>query len=120
LTFIINNGVAKNRNSSNYVSSARETISIIKGTGGTLFTLTVNCKNSANAVYLQLHNAATATTPVTGTIKLPLGKIYPGQTRKFEIDGVSFSNGIKLAESSTEDSYTAAGETALWSCKKYY
>jgi hypothetical protein len=92
-------------------------VALVKATGGRLFMFDVYYTGStASGLWLHAHDAASATTPVTGTIK----KSWPinnGANIQIEWDSFTdlcFTNGIKFTISSTRlTESTATTETFL-------
>lgn len=101
---------------SSYTSTVREKTATVKGTAGDLKSFVVNLATDAGAtLYVQAHDAAAATPVSTGTIKFVLGPIIPGDVKVIDLEKMTFAAGIKLAESTTEDTYTAPGtDKTLW------
>jgi hypothetical protein len=98
-----------------YTSAAREKTGTVKATVGTLKSCVCSLLSTGAAGFVQAHNAATATPVATATIRFVLGPINPGDVRYYELESMAFAAGIKLAISTTEDTYTAPGtDDALW------
>jgi len=96
-----------------YNSAAEEDSAVVKAAAGSLFGFS-GYNNSASAVYIQIHNAASlpanSTVPNTGIILL----VQPGQSYAWSSGryGRRMSTGVVIAASSTDTTLTVKTDTA--------